>query len=127
MGKQHIRSKLIGAAPDAVLLPACDLEAIARIYHPTEIDDEALIRKLKAIRRMHPRLLDLRDLPDGDLCPAVEAGLSAEGRSLVSAFVAGQLLAHRRVLEIARAQTVDCLGHWSQFAHPAWSSPSDED
>ncbi|MFW6217436.1 MAG: hypothetical protein ACOC4K_00425 [Verrucomicrobiota bacterium] len=99
----HRTAKPAGAPEDAVLLTVPDLEAMAAVYQAQVIDNEALISQLSAIGRMYPRLVYVRLRPDSDIYPSAEAGLGAEGRGLVNAYMAGQLHAYRQVGELAEA------------------------
>lgn len=99
---------MIQDAPDPLNLSAAELESMAAVYQAHEIDDEPLIAWLRAIKAKHPKLVYLRDLPDSDIYPAAEAGLGTDGRSLVNAFMVGQLHAYRQMNELAVQRMTVC-------------------
>ena len=102
---------MIDSPKDPYLIPAPDMEAMAKVYRATELHDEALILQLMAIRRTHPELLHCQHGPDADLCENAQAGLTELGRSLVNAFMAGQIHAYRQVREFTDGYGSVCVRH----------------
>lgn len=88
---------MIPDTPDPIDLSAEELESLARVYRAHEIDNVDLIARLWQIAERYPRLVHVRELPDSDLHLRVEAGLGVDGRSLVNAFMVGQMHAFAQV------------------------------
>jgi hypothetical protein len=109
-------------------LPILDFDALVQVHQHTVVDDEALILQLQAIARQYPHLLRVDLLPDYDLKPAATAVLTAEGRSLVNAYMMGQIRAYSQVRELAYDNTNTCIAdlHLDAPTHPI-TSPNDED